>query len=221
MQEKMMSDKEKYLMESMDKNSYLLRRKEIFERQERMFNILPKLMIPLIFMFVVMMLAEPAQKLMTQYERILAAEASGMERIPELRKQIDVLEKQLVSLSSKSIESRLATIEKSIEVGDIDVSEVATLQKLKSDFEILKSYMFTDPEDLVELKTLQRDYKELKSDAKDYVRKDTVDREFSFLTNLFYTLLAFLGILVSIVGTSWYITTKRIKALINEDQKQT
>ena len=221
MQERMMSDKERYLMERMQKDAYLLKRKDLFERQERMFNILPKLLVPMIFMFIVMMLVEPAQKLMTQYERILAAEASGMERLPELRKQIDVLEKQLVTLSSQSIESRLSTIEKSIEVGDIDVTEVATLQKLKSDFEVLNSYMFTDPKDLVELKTLQRDYKELKASISDYVHKDVVEREISFLTNLFYTVLAFLGILISIVGTSWYTTTKKLKNLNSEAEKET
>ncbi|MCK6261696.1 hypothetical protein KP803_00245 [Vibrio sp. ZSDE26] len=221
MQERMMNDKERYLMERMEKDAYLLRRKDLFERQERMFNILPKLLVPMIFLFMVMMLVEPAQKLMTQYERILAAEASGMERLPDLRNQIDVLEKQLVSLSSKSIESRIATIEKSIEVGDIDVTEVATLQKLKADFEVLNSYMFTDPTDLVELKTLQRDYKELKESISSYVHKDVVARELSFLTNLFYTILAFLGILISIVGTSWYTTTKKLKSLNSEVEKET
>jgi hypothetical protein len=216
MQERMMSDKERYLME---KDTYLYKRRDIFERQEKMFNMLPKLLIPMIFMFVVMMLVEPAQKLMTQYERILAAEASGMERMPDLRKQIDVLEKQMVSLSSKSIESRLNTIEKSIAVGDIDVAEVATLQELKSDFEVLKTYMFTNPEDLVKLKTLQRDYKELKSSMPNYIHKDVVERELSFLTNLFYTVLAFLGILISIVGTSWYSTTKKLKNINSEGGK--
>ena len=222
MQERMMSDMERHLMERTERdNLYLTRRKEVFERQEKMFNILPKLLMPLIFMFIVMMLVEPAQKLMTQYERILAAEASGMERIPELRKQIAILEKQLVALSSKSIESRLGTIEKSIAVGDIDVNEVATLQQLKSDFDVLKSYMFNDPEDLVKLKTLQRDYKELKGGINEYVHKDVVEREISFLTNLFYTVLAFLGILISIVGTSWYSTAKKLRNINSEDGKET
>lgn len=148
-------------------------------------------------------------------------EASGMERIPELRKQIAILEKQLVALSSKSIESRLGTIEKSIAVGDIDVNEVATLQQLKSDFDVLKSYMFNDPEDLVKLKTLQRDYKELKGGINEYVHKDVVEREISFLTNLFYTVLAFLGILISIVGTSWYSTAKKLRNINSEDGKET
>ena len=222
MQERIMSDMERHLMEREERNNlYLTGRKEVFERQEKMFNILPKLLMPLIFMFIVMMLVEPAQKLMTQYERILAAEASGMERIPDLRKQIAILEKQLVALSSKSIESRLGTIEKSIAVGDIDVNEVATLQQLKSDFDVLKSYMFNDPEDLVKLKTLQRDYTELKGGIKEYVHKDVVEREISFLTNLFYTVLAFLGILISIVGTSWYSTAKKLRNINNEDSKET
>lgn len=219
----MMSDKERYAMEKVERDRaiYLARRKDVAERQERMVNIFPKLLFPLILMFLVMELGEPAKNLMIQYERILSAEATGMERIPELKKEITVLEKQLVALSSKSIESRLATIEKSMEIGDVDVSEIATLQKLKADFEVLKSYMFSDPEDLVKLKTLQRDYKEISSGIKDYVHKDVVEREISFLTNLFYTVLGFLGILISIVGTSWYSTTKKLKHMNNDESKET
>jgi hypothetical protein len=221
MQERMMSDKERALMERQERQMYISKRTEFIERQQRMFDILPKIFVPMLIMFIIVLLGEPAKNLMIQYERILSAEASGMERIPELKKQITVLEKQLVTLSSQSIESRLARIEKSIAIGDVDVSEIATLQKLKVDFDVLKSYMFSDPEDLVKLKTLQRDYKEISGSIEDYVHKDVVERELSFLTNLFYTILAFLGILISIVGTSWYSTTKKLKSINKEESKET
>lgn len=211
-----MSDRERDLME---RDMYLSRKNYIFEKQARIINLMPKLIIPMIFMIIAMMLLDPIKSLMSQYERILAAEASGMERIPELRKQISVLEKQLATLTSKSIESRLSTIEKSIAVGDVDVDEVATLQKLKGDFEILKSYMFSDPEDLVKLKTLQRDYKEISGNIDNYVHKDVVEREISFLNNLFYTILGLLGILITIAGGSWYSSAKKLKSISTDEEK--
>jgi len=218
MLERMMSDKEREMME---RDMYLSRKRAIIDRQFQMINLLPKLFFPMILLLIAMMLLEPAKNLMSQYERILAAEAAGMERLPELRKQIGVLEKQLATLSSQSIESRLSTIERSIAVGDVDVDEVATLQKLKADFEILKSYMFSDPEDLVKLKTLQRDYQEISGSIDDYVHKDVVERELNYLNNMFYTVLGFLGILISIAGGSWYSTAKKLKSMNNEPSNET
>jgi cell division protein FtsB len=217
MQERMMSDKEKSLMEMQERQMYISKRTEFAEREKRMFNMITTMLVPMLFIIIFVWFGEPAKNLMIQYERILSAEASGMERIPELKKQISILEKQLATLTNQSIESRLATIEKSIAIGDVDVSEIATLQNLKVDFDVLKSYMFSDPEDLVKLKTLQRDYQEISGDIQNYVHKDVVDREISFLTNLFYTVLGFLGILISIVGTSWYSTTKKLKSMNGDE----
>ncbi len=214
MNEEMMKDLEK---ERLKRDYFLGRKRDLFERQTQLANLIPKLIFPMIFMLIAMMLLEPAKNLMSQYERILAAEADGMERIPELRKQITILEKQLANLSSSSIEQRLASIEKSIEVGDVDIDEVKTFQQLRSDFEILKTYMFSDPEDLVKLKTLQRDYQEVSSSIENFVEKDVVEREISFLNNMFYTVLGFLGILISIAGGSWWATSKKLKAINTEE----
>jgi hypothetical protein len=198
------------------KRDLLYRERDIFERQAQMASLITKLFIPISFLLIAVMLLEPAKNLISQYERILVAEANGMERLPELKKQINVLEKQLANLSSQSIESRLSKIEKSIALGDVDVDEIATLQKLKSDFEVLKTYMFSDPEDLVKLKTLQRDYQEISIKIDKYIQKDVVEREINYLTNMFYTVLAFLGVLVSLAGGSWWFTSRKLKSLNKE-----
>ena len=218
-----MSDRmyEEIEREKLQREYYLSRKRDIFERQASIINLMPKLMVPMIFMLIAMMLLEPAQSLIVQYERILTAEANGMERIPELRKEIKILEKQIASLSSKSIENRLGKIEQSIAIGEIDSEQLTTLSELRKDFEILKSYMFSDPKDLVELKTLQRDYKEIAESVGQYVQKDVVDREISFLNNMFYTVLGFLGILISIAGGSWWSTSKKLKAINTEERKET
>lgn len=217
MNERMIKDIEISAIERMERDIFLSRRKDIFERQTMLISLMPKLIFPMVLMLIVMMLLEPAKNLMSQYERILSAEAEGMERLPDLRKQITVLEKQLANLTTSSIDSRLGKIEKSIAAGDVDLDEVATLQQLKADFDILKTYMFSNPEDLVKLKTLQRDYAEMSSEIGDYVKKDVVEREIRFLTNMFYTVLGLFGILISIVGGSWWFTARKLKALNSEE----
>ncbi len=214
MNEEMIRDIERHEME---REHYLARRRDIFERQTQLMSLLYKFIFPMIFMVIAMILLEPAKNLMSQYERILSAEANGMERIPELKKQIQILEKQLANLSNASIEKRLSNIEKSIAVGDIDVEEVATLQKLRTDFDAMKTYMFSDPEDLVKLKTLQRDYKEITLNIEKYVHKDVVDRELNFLNNTLQILLWFIGILISIAVGSWLFTLKKLKAINSEE----
>src|SRR3990170_7148516 len=52
-----------------------------------------------------------------RYQEILATEAQGMKRLPELHKQIATLEKQLTALTSETIDSRLKRIEEAIRVG--------------------------------------------------------------------------------------------------------
>jgi hypothetical protein len=136
-------------------------RNSIFERQSMLMSVMLKMTILAFSIFFIMIVSKPIGGILNQYERILAAEASGMERLPQLRKQIETVEKQMAALSTSSIESRLTTIEKAIKTGDLSVDEIATLQELLADFQVLRTYMFEDPEDLVKLKTLQRDYSEL------------------------------------------------------------
>ena len=132
-----------------ERDLYFSRRNYIVERQKKIIDSIPNLITPIILIIIAIMILEPAKNVMSEYSLLLAAETSGMERIPELQKQIGVLEKQLAALTNQSIESRLSVIEKSIAVGDLDIDEVATLQNLKANFDILKSYMFSNPEDLI------------------------------------------------------------------------
>ncbi|HGF7203423.1 TPA: hypothetical protein AB5D93_003419, partial [Vibrio cholerae] len=186
--------------------------RHIFERQSLLMSMMLKMSLFALVVFIGIELSKPIGGILNQYERILAAEASGMERLPQLRKQIETLEKQMASLSSSSLENRLNTIEKAINTGDLSVEEIATLQQLKSDLQILKTYMFEDPEDLVKLKTLQRDYSELLSNQRAFMKEADIMREISFLQNMFYTMLGLFGILVSLVGGSWWFMSKKAKS---------
>jgi len=195
---------------------YRSERISMIERQLMIMPVFFKLILMMAVVMVILSASKPLGGILNQYERILSAEASGMERLPQLKRQIEILEKQMVSLSSSSIETRLKAIEKAINTGELSVEEISTLQQLSNDFQTLKSYMFDNPEDLVKLKTLQRDYSELVRSKDNYMTSSEVMREISFLQNMFYTILGLFGILVSLVGGSWWFSVRREKNLIKD-----
>lgn len=195
---------------------YRSERISMIERQLMIMPVFFKLILMMAVVMVILSASKPLGGILNQYERILSAEASGMERLPQLKRQIEILEKQMVSLSSSSIEARLKAIEKAINTGELSVEEISTLQQLSNDFQTLKSYMFDNPEDLVKLKTLQRDYSELVRSKDNYMTSSEVMREISFLQNMFYTILGLFGILVSLVGGSWWFSVRREKNLIKD-----
>jgi LPXTG-motif cell wall-anchored protein len=43
------------------------------------------------------------------------------------------------------------------------------------------------------------------------MKSDDINREIGFLQNMFYTIIGLFGILVSLVGGSWWFAVKRVK----------
>ena len=76
-----------------ERDLYFSRRNYIVERQKKIIDSIPNLITPIILIIIAIMILEPAKNVMSEYSLLLAAETSGMERIPELQKQIGVLEK--------------------------------------------------------------------------------------------------------------------------------
>ena len=134
-----------------------------------------------------------------------------MKRLPELEKQIATLEKQLTALTSETIDSRLKRIEEAIRVGQIRPEDVATVQELSKELNILKTYMFRDPTELVELKQLQKDYREVRETQKQQISKEEAMREIAFLNNLYYATTGVFGLILAVMGGSWWVTTRRMK----------
>jgi hypothetical protein len=162
-------------------------------------------------MYIIVFFAVPIRGILERYQEILAAEAQGMQRLPDLQKQIATLEKQLSSLTSESIDARLKTIEQAIHAGQIKPEDVATVQDLNRDLNILKTYMFRDPTELVELKQLQKDYRDLRETQGQLIKKDDVMREINILNNLYYATTGVFGLILAVMGGfSWY-TAKRPK----------
>ena len=155
----------------------------------------------------------PDKGILEKYEQKISAEVDGMQQIPSLRKEIAILQKQLTALTTESIESRLHIIEENIRVGKIKPSDVKATQDLSHDLQILKTYMFRDPEELLELKQLQRNYQDLKNQSDKYIEKDDVMREVSFLNNLFFSSIGLFGLLLAVMGGSWLQSNKKLKIM--------
>ena len=176
------------------------------------------LLMAAVFLFV--SIGTPVRGILERYQEILSAEAQGMRRLPELQKQIATLEKQLSSLTSDSINARIKTIEQAIRVGQIKPEDVATVQDVSKELGVLKTYMFRDPTELIALKQLQKDYRELRETQNQLAKKDDVSRDIAFLNNLFYSTTGLFGLILAVMGGfSWY-SAKRIKKEEKSDSEK-
>jgi hypothetical protein len=151
----------------------------------------------------------PIRNLMQAKHEIMIAQAKGLNFLPELESKLNALEKRTAALTSENIDNRLIKIEKAIKIGEIKPQEIASLQEIRDDLSKLKTFMFSDPEHMVELRALQKDYLDLKSAAEKMMRKDDILREIDSVRNLFYATLAICGVLVSIFAGAWFIALKK------------
>jgi hypothetical protein len=181
------------------------------ERQKWTLNLMVKMMTVLFITYFVLIFTPYVTGILEEYESILASEAEGMQRLPELKKQIQTIEKQLSALTTKSIENRLHVIEQAIKVGSIKPEEIATVQELKEDITILKTYMFRDPSELVELKQLQKNYQEIREDQDKLITEEDALREINFVKNLFYASMSFFGLFLAAMGASWWVISRKSK----------
>lgn len=161
------------------------------------------------FAYVVIVLLPPAAGILRRHEQILAAQAEGMKKIPNLEATIRKLEEQQSLLSTTSIEARIDAIEKAIQAGRIKPDQVATLLDVKRDIEVLKTYMFRDPRELVELKELQNNYRVLNDAVSAAATREMVRAEIGTLQMLFGVSLAFFGLLFSVLFGSWWFIGRK------------
>ena len=195
---------------SSDGEDYFRGRDPFIERQRWMFTQVFRMMPFIILLYCFVFFAPAIRGILEEYESILASEAEGMQRLPDLRKQISTLEAQLASLTTKSIETRLSTIETAVRVGSVKPDDIATVQELKEELDVLKTYMFRDPRELVELKELQKNYQEIRENQDRLITKDEAYREIKFTNNLFYASIGLFALLLAVMGGSW-ISTRRMK----------
>lgn len=161
---------------------------------------------------VAMIFLLPAYKTLLDREGGLkAAQLEGMQEIPNLQEKLDIIEKQITILSTKSIEERLSKIEKTLSVGDLDANQIGDFSSLQQRVSTMETYMFEDPRELVELKELQNDYHALSSSLEKFATKEAVNSDIENLRWMVGLGLGFVGVLFTIFFGSWWFVGRHPK----------
>lgn len=192
-----------YIRHMVNREDYLYRR-----RKQTLIIIFASLVLfPLVFS--VLQLVPAYQSILSKEEQILDAQLEGMKKIPNIEKNLSQLESQISILSTESIEARLSKIENAIHAGDINSDEIGSFIDLQNDITTLKTYMFRDPKELIELKILQKDYRELADNQSQYATKEALRSEVSTFQTILTISLSFFGLLFTVVFGSWWFIGKR------------
>lgn len=143
------------------------------------FNETQRFMASMLVMFVMSLftaslfiMITPLRNILDSKAQILQLQAKGYVVIPNMESKILDLNKAVETLTTKSIENRLSKIEKTIKVGEIKIEDIQSLQEIRDDFKVLKTYMFETPEKLIEFRSIQKDYSGLKDDLSKTMEKD-------------------------------------------------
>lgn len=112
---------------------------------------------------------------------------------PVLTAEIDSLKGQLVGLVSGSIESKLASLEKSIKLGSV-LGSLETVRSLKDDVKVLRTY--SDPLELKQQEVA--------------IANDALVKEVSQLKKLIYLTLGSCGLMFAALAGIWIKGRKRL-----------
>ncbi|MDT8406339.1 MAG: hypothetical protein RQ715_03725 [Methylococcales bacterium] len=116
---------------------------------------------------------------------------------PVVASELDALKTQMVGLVSGSIESKLKVLEQSIRLGHQDYT-LSTLEGLRSDVQILKSYS------------------ESAQQARQAVINEQVLAEMSHLKRLIYWTLASCGLMLAAAAGVWFHQHRRLPAQLSK-----
>jgi ribosomal silencing factor RsfS len=127
---------------------------------------------------------------------------------PVISAEVDALKSQLVGLVSGSIESKLNTLEEGLKAGTITEIGLDTIEALKDDLVVLKTYSETGAGRLIAQKYLQQANK---------AENKNLAQEVSQLRSMIYFLITSCGLMVAAVASVW---VRRKYALIHDVDKQ-
>lgn len=141
------------------------------------------------------------QNMLTEFEkRQVIAEIQKQQINPAVSEELKILKSQLVGLISGSIESKLRILEQSIHSGTLATTGLGTIQDLKNDVIVLKTYSETGAGRLIANNTKAATTK---------LDKQLID-EVSQLKNLLYISIASCGLMVAAIGGIWFQSRYRL-----------
>ncbi|MBE0471658.1 MAG: hypothetical protein IBX55_19380 [Methyloprofundus sp.] len=137
-----------------------------------------------------------------------STELYNVQMNPVISAEVDALKSQLVALVSGSIESKLKTLEEGLKAGTISEIGLDTIQALKDDLVVLKTYSETGAGRLIAQKYLQQANK---------TENQELAQEVSRLRSLIYFLITSCGLMVAAVASVW---VRRKYALMYDAHEQ-
>lgn len=168
--------------------------------------IIISLMATVVFMGMLLMPENEIVPKTTQVHK--STELYNVQMNPVISAEVDALKSQLVGLVSGSIESKLNTLEEGLKVGTITEIGLDTIEALKDDLVVLKTYSETGAGRLIAQKYLQQANK---------AENKNLAQEVSQLRSMIYFLITSCGLMVAAVASVW---VRRKYALIHDVDKQ-
>lgn len=154
----------------------------------------------------------PTNSLLRSYEaKQLPRQVYNAPMNPVVSAEINTLKGQLVGLISGSIESKLRSLEFNIRSGKVSSTDLGTIQDLKNDVKVLKTYSETGAGRLI-----AQPYLEKKSAT---VVNHQLLKEVSQLKDLIYFSIASCGLMFAAVGGIWLQGRYRLN--YSEDERKT
>ena len=129
-----------------------------------------------------------------------SAELYTVSMNPAVSVEINMLKAQLVGLISGSIESKLRILENSIRTGVISSTDMGTIQDLKNDLKVLKTYSETGAGRLIAQPELELSNNKNQGAV---LANEQLLVEISQLKSLIYISIASCGLMLAAVGGVW------------------
>jgi predicted PurR-regulated permease PerM len=195
---------------SMEYLSQRLRHQDFFlRRRSQPFLAMLTFLILVGLISTLVVLLPPLHGILRNKELILAAELEGMKRLPALEAKLEEIESKITILSAKSVETRLARIEKAYELGQLKTEDIASISQIEAQMKDLHTYFFSDAKEIADFKELQKNYQTLLQSQDNFATKDTVRSEIGTLQTILTVSLTFFGILFTVVFGSWWFAGRR------------
>jgi hypothetical protein len=132
----------------------------------------------------------PSEDFLVNYKKVTAAELSDKTSTPALSAEVNALKGQFVGLLSGSIESKLRSLEDSLQTGTLATS-LGTIEDLKHDVKLLRDY--AEPVKKVEA-----------------IDNQQIIKEMSQLKHLIYLSFASCGLMFAVVAGIWLRSVKKL-----------
>jgi cell division protein FtsL len=165
-----------------------------------------------VIFWVTLTILPSVSSILQRQEQIMAAELQGVNKIPDISTKLQKLESQISLLTTESIDARVSALEKALTIGNVKPEDISSLLEVRKEVGVLKTYMFRDPKELVDLKELQSNYRGLHEQVSQAATKDMVRSEVGVLQTIITVSFTFFGLLFTVLFGSWWFIGRKPKS---------